>query len=77
VLLCLRATLAIRADMSGVVSVIDGDTLDMYGKRIRLYGIDALESTQRCHQSGTAPMALRSASSARACRPDRAPSGPV
>jgi endonuclease YncB( thermonuclease family) len=29
-------------------SVIDGDTLEMRGERIRLWGIDALESDQLC-----------------------------
>ncbi|MGE0761041.1 MAG: thermonuclease family protein [Pirellulaceae bacterium] len=32
----------------GVVSVIDGDTLEMHGTRIRLFGIDAPESRQEC-----------------------------
>jgi len=32
----------------GRVSVIDGDTLEMHGNRIRLHGIDAPESGQSC-----------------------------
>lgn len=32
----------------GVASVIDGDTLEIRGERIRLYGVDAFESGQRC-----------------------------
>ena len=32
----------------GRVSVIDGDTLEMHGNRIRLHGIDAPESGQYC-----------------------------
>lgn len=32
----------------GVASVIDGDTLEIRGTRIRLHGIDAPESSQRC-----------------------------
>src|SRR5262245_39961001 len=27
--------------LTGVVSVVDGDTIDMHGRRIRLYGLDA------------------------------------
>ena len=34
--------------LTGVTSVIDGDTLDIHGTRIRLHGIDAPESTQLC-----------------------------
>jgi endonuclease YncB( thermonuclease family) len=32
----------------GVVSVIDGDTIEIHGRRIRLFGIDAPESSQLC-----------------------------
>jgi endonuclease YncB( thermonuclease family) len=35
-------------DMVGQASIIDGDTLEIYGKRIRLWGIDAPESGQLC-----------------------------
>ena len=38
--LALIATPAL-ADMAGVASVIDGDTLEVHGQRIRLHGIDA------------------------------------
>jgi endonuclease YncB( thermonuclease family) len=34
--------------VTGRASVIDGDTLDIGGRRIRLYGIDAPESAQIC-----------------------------
>ncbi len=43
--LCLLATPAL-ADVAGVASVIDGDTLEIQGQRIRLHGIDAPESRQ-------------------------------
>ncbi len=41
--------LSISAEtITGVVSVTDGDTLEIRGTRIRLHGIDAPESSQRC-----------------------------
>ncbi len=38
--LCLLATPAL-ADVAGVASVIDGDTIEVHGQPIRLHGIDA------------------------------------
>jgi len=34
--------------ISGRVTVVDGDTIEIHGKRIRLHGIDAPESGQSC-----------------------------
>jgi endonuclease YncB( thermonuclease family) len=35
-------------DLTGQASVIDGDTLEIHGVRIRLWGVDAPESSQLC-----------------------------
>ena len=40
--------------LSGPASVVDGDTIDMTGTRIRLLGIDAPESAQQCRRDGAA-----------------------
>jgi endonuclease YncB( thermonuclease family) len=39
---------ALAGDLSGQASIIDGDTLEIHGTRIRLWGIDAPESSQLC-----------------------------
>jgi len=39
---------AVAGDLIGQASIIDGDTLEIHGTRIRLWGIDAPESTQVC-----------------------------
>jgi endonuclease YncB( thermonuclease family) len=40
-------------DLMGQASVIDGDTLEIHGTRIRLWGIDAPESDQLCRNEGS------------------------
>jgi len=48
--LCLAPSLANAQDLVGRASVIDGDTIEIHGQRIRLYGIDAPESRQLCEK---------------------------
>ena len=38
--------------VSGRASVVDGDTLELHGLRMRLDAIDAPEARQRCHHGG-------------------------
>lgn len=40
--------------IAGQASVIDGDTLEIHGIRIRLNGIDAPEASQKCEANGVA-----------------------
>ncbi len=51
VALCLLTTPAL-ADVTGVASVIDGDTIEVHSQRIRFHGIDAPESGQLCRLDG-------------------------
>lgn len=51
--LALAAPLPAAAQsLSGPAYAIDGDTLEMAGERIRLFGIDAPESMQTCQRRG-------------------------
>ncbi len=49
--LCLLAAPAL-AEVAGRATVIDGDTLEIRGQRIRLHGIDAPETGQTCRRDG-------------------------
>ena len=44
----------IAADIMGQATVVDGDTLEVHGQRIRLFGIDAPEAPQTCTAGGEA-----------------------
>ena len=70
--LCLLATPAL-ADVTGVASVIDGDTIEVHGQRIRLHGIDAPESRQLCRLDGKAWQCGKDAANALAKKIARRP----
>lgn len=54
-LLAVTSTAALAGDgLIGRASVIDGDTIELHGQRIRIHGIDAPEARQRCsHPDGS------------------------
>lgn len=45
-------TAASSQTITGVASVVDGDTIEIHGQRIRVNGIDAPESRQSCKDGG-------------------------
>ncbi len=50
--LLLTAPVAVALTQSGAVRVVDGDSLELAGKKIRLFGIDAPERGQSCDRNG-------------------------
>ena len=56
------------ASVSGPARVIDGDTLDVGGVRVRLHGIDAPERAQRCRVQGRTRLCGRDSTRALAGR---------
>ncbi|MBN2631280.1 MAG: thermonuclease family protein [Rhodobacteraceae bacterium] len=50
--LLLSAPVAVALTQSGAVRVVDGDSLELGGEKIRLFGIDAPERGQSCDRNG-------------------------
>jgi endonuclease YncB( thermonuclease family) len=46
--LLVSPTRGLEAQLAGIASVVDGDTIEIHGTRIRIFGVDAPESAQLC-----------------------------
>jgi len=46
------ASISAKADVVGLARIVDGDTLEITGTKIRMHGIDAPESKQSCLANG-------------------------
>ena len=46
------ASVSAKADIVGRARIVDGDTLEIAGTKIRMHGIDAPESKQTCQANG-------------------------
>ena len=61
---------AVADTITGTASVTDGDTIEIHGQDIRLHGIDAPESGQRCYRPDGSPWRCgQKATPARRARP--------
>jgi endonuclease YncB( thermonuclease family) len=60
---------AFAADLTGQASIIDGDTLEIHGTRIRLWGIDAPESKSALPGRRQLAVSVRREGSERSRRP--------
>lgn len=56
-LLALPQALAQSQSITGIASVVDGDTIEIHGERIRLGGFDAPESGARCGRANVYTLA--------------------